>query len=91
MLPNYVKTSKLAPTDIMFLMSASVLLLLLSSTWGHDAQWCSVCYCIWVVVKIKVPFGSLIQYGTYYLGYPKRDPNFDNYLNGTWYFPCQGP
>ena len=24
-------------------------------------------------------FGSLLKYGTYYLGYPKRDPNFDNY------------
>ena len=27
---------------------------------------------IWVVVKIMVPF-------SYYLGYPKRDHNFDNY------------
>ena len=26
-----------------------------------------------------VPFGSLIQYSTDYLGYPKRDPYFDNY------------
>ena len=26
----------------------------------------------WVVVKIMVPFGSLIQYGTYYFGYPKK-------------------
>ena len=25
------------------------------------------------------PWGSLIYYGTYYLGYPKRDPNFDIY------------
>ena len=24
-------------------------------------------------------FGSLLQYGTYYLGYPKRDSDFDNY------------
>ena len=23
--------------------------------------------------------GSLLQYGTYYLGYPKRDFNFENY------------
>ena len=26
-----------------------------------------------------VPFGSLLYYGTYYLGYLKRDPNFENY------------
>ena len=32
-----------------------------------------------VVVKIMVPFWVLLQYGTYYLGYPKRDHNFDNY------------
>ena len=25
-------------------------------------------------------FGSLVQYGTYYSGYPKRDHNFDNHL-----------
>ena len=31
-----------------------------------------------VVVKIMVPFWVLLQYGTYYLGYPKRDHNFDN-------------
>ena len=29
--------------------------------------------------KLWSLFGSLIYYGTYYLGYPKRDPNFDNY------------
>ena len=23
--------------------------------------------------------GSLFEYGTYYLGYPKRDPNFDSH------------
>ena len=28
--------------------------------------------------KLWSLFGSLVQYGTYYLGYPKRDPNFDN-------------
>ena len=30
----------------------------------------------WVVVKIMVPFcfGSLIYYGTDYLGYPKKGP-----------------
>ena len=28
------------------------------------------------------PFlGSLIKYGTYYLGYPRRDHNFDNHPN----------
>ena len=32
-----------------------------------------------VVVKLRSLFGSLIEYGTYYLGYPKVDPNFDNY------------
>ena len=30
-----------------------------------------------MVVKIRVPFGV----GTYYLGHPKRGPNFDNYPN----------
>ena len=34
---------------------------------------------MWVVVKIMVLFGSLLKYGTYYLGYPKRDLNFDNH------------
>ena len=33
----------------------------------------------WVVVKIMVPFWVPITYGTYYLGYPNRDHNFDNY------------
>ena len=34
----------------------------------------------WVVVKIMVPFWvPKREYGTYYLGYPKRGPNFDNY------------
>ena len=32
-----------------------------------------------VVVKIRVPFWVLLCYGTFYLGYPKRDPNFDNH------------
>ena len=38
--------------------------------------------------KLWSLFGSLIYYGTYYLGYPKRDPNFDNYLFGfrVWAF-----
>ena len=32
-----------------------------------------------VVVKIMVPFWvPLKKYGTYYLGYQKKDPNFDN-------------
>ena len=34
---------------------------------------------IWVVVKIMLPFGSLLEYGTYYLGYPNKDHNFDNH------------
>ena len=34
---------------------------------------------IWVVVKIMVHFWVLIIYGTYDLGYPKRDHNFDTY------------
>ena len=34
---------------------------------------------IWVVVEITVPFWVPIIYGTYYLGYPTRDPNCDNY------------
>ena len=34
---------------------------------------------IWVVGKIMVPLGSRLLYGTYYLRYPKRDHNFDNY------------
>ena len=29
--------------------------------------------------KLWSLFGSLLLYGTYYLGYPKRDHNFDNY------------
>ena len=34
----------------------------------------------WVVVKIMVPFWvPFFFYGTYYLGYPKRGHNFDNY------------
>ena len=34
----------------------------------------------WVVVKIKVPFWvPIIIRHLYYLGYPKRDPNFDNH------------
>ena len=34
---------------------------------------------IWVVVKIMVHFWVPIIYGTYDLGYPKRDHNFDTY------------
>ena len=34
---------------------------------------------IWVVVKLGCLSGSLLYYGTYYLGYPKGDPNFDNH------------
>ena len=34
---------------------------------------------MWVVVKIMVPFGSLLYYGTEYLGDPKEDHNFDNH------------
>ena len=34
---------------------------------------------IWVVVKIMVHFWVPIMYGTYDLGYPKRDHNFDTY------------
>ena len=37
-----------------------------------------------MVVKIRVPFGSLIQYGTYYFGYPNKDPNFDNHPYGSF-------
>ena len=29
--------------------------------------------------KLWSLFGSLLQYGAYYLGYPKRGHNFDNY------------
>ena len=33
-----------------------------------------------VVVKTIVPFWvPIVKYGTYYLGYPKRGLNFDNY------------
>ena len=31
--------------------------------------------------KLWSLFGSLLQYGTYYLGYTKRELNFDNYPN----------
>ena len=31
------------------------------------------------VFKIGVPFWVPIECGTYYLGYPKRDHNFDNH------------
>ena len=34
---------------------------------------------IWVVVKIRVTSWVLKKYGTYYLGYPKRGPNFENH------------
>ena len=34
--------------------------------------------CGWLS-KLGPLFGSLLNYGTYYLGYPKRDLNFDNY------------
>ena len=34
----------------------------------------------WVVIKIMVPFGFFLYNGTY-LGYPKRNHNFDNYPN----------
>ena len=34
--------------------------------------------------KLKLsPFGSLLQYGTHCLGYPKRDHNFDNHPCGV--------
>ena len=48
----------------------------LSSIWGyvytytHIYGWLSRWWSV---------FGSLIYYGTYYSGYPKKDPNFDNY------------
>ena len=43
--------------------------------------------------KLWSAFGSLIYYGTYYLGYPKRDPNFDNYPFGNCVAtpPCPRP
>ena len=34
---------------------------------------------MWVVVKTMVPFWVPKKYGTDYLGYPKRDHNFDNH------------
>ena len=34
---------------------------------------------IWVVVNIRVPFWVPIKVRHLYLGYPKRDLNFDNY------------
>ena len=34
--------------------------------------------CGWLS-KLWSLLGSLVKYGTYYLGYPKRDFNFDNY------------
>ena len=46
---------------------------------SHDFQAYQYIY-IWVVVNIMAPFWvSLLSYGTYYLGYPKRGPNFDNH------------
>ena len=35
---------------------------------------------------------SLIKYGTYYFGYPKRDPNFDNHprVGRDPSFGCRG-
>ena len=32
-----------------------------------------------VFSKLWSVFGSLLQYGTHYSGYPKRDLNFDTY------------
>ena len=40
--------------------------------------------------KLWSLFGSLLQYGTYHLGYPKRDRNFDKHpyvyslFEGSW-------
>ena len=34
---------------------------------------------IWVVVKIRVPLWVRNIIRHFYLGYPKRDPNFDNH------------
>ena len=38
--------------------------------------------CGWLF-KLWSLFASLLQYGTYYLGYPKRHLNFDNYPCST--------
>ena len=45
-------------------------------------------YCIGVVVKIRVPFwvSIIIRHD---LGYPTRDPNFDNYPNVTPLYSTQ--
>ena len=34
---------------------------------------------MWVVIKITVPFWVPYIIRTYYIGYPKRDHNFDNH------------
>ena len=40
---------------------------------------------IWVVVRLMFPFvGSLIYFGTQYLGDPKGDHSFDNHPHGTY-------
>ena len=38
--------------------------------------------------KLWSLFGSLLEYGTYYLGYPKKDPNFHNYPDGFLFSLC---
>ena len=38
----------------------------------------------WLSIIFGPFFGSLIEYGTYHLRYPKKDPNFDNYPYGSW-------
>ena len=44
---------------------------------------------IWVVVKLWSLLGSRIQYGTQYLGYPKRDPHCATTTACLWYSQLQ--
>ena len=51
---------------------------------GRARIWVS---CGWLS-KLGSLFGSLIEYGTDYLGYPKRDPNTDTDNHPCMYRKC---
>ena len=45
---------------------------------------------IWVVLQLRVPFRVLFIRVPYYIGDPKRDPNFDNYPYGLFHIVLRG-
>ena len=58
------------------------LLCFAKASWGNRAIHSFNNFNKWVVVKIGVP---VWVYGTYSLGCPKRDPNFDNHPSNQGY------